>query len=146
MLGGVLLLALVAFGLSWLFGFGRPERFVKFVVWLVFGPLLLGLLYSEWLGFYSDAPILIRLIVWVGLPFVILLSLRFLFPNSPYFRRASEVIWDFFVFFLTFPLRLIWRSGRQISERERHRMRLERYRPAVGGRPPLRNDREGRLN
>jgi hypothetical protein len=146
MFGGVLLLALVVFGLSWLFGFGKPERFVKFIVWLIFGPVLLGLLYSEWLSFYSDATFLVKVIIWVGVLFVILLSLRFLFPSSPYFRRMSETIWDFVVFFLTFPFRLIWRSGRQVSEGERNRARLQRYRPAVGGRPPLRNDLEGRLN
>ena len=118
MIGGILLIALVVFGLSWLFGFGKPERFVKFIVWLLFGPVLLGLLYSEWLGFYFDLPLIAKAILLIAIPFLLLFALRLFFPNSPQIRSITDFIWSLLVFLLTFPVRLFWRSGRQISDRE----------------------------
>jgi hypothetical protein len=56
MITGILLIAMVVLGLSWMFGFGKPERLVKFSIWLTLGPLLLGLFYGEALAFYSDLP------------------------------------------------------------------------------------------
>lgn len=146
MIGGILLLALGVFGLSWLFGFGKPERFVKFIVWLLVGPVLLGLLYSEWLSFYFDLPIIAKAVLLIAIPFLLLFALRLFFPNSPQIRSICDFLWNLLVFLLTFPIRLFWRSGRRISDGERNRIRLQRYRPTVGGRPPLRNDRERALN
>lgn len=146
MISGILLIALVVFGLSWLFGFGKPERFVKFIVWLLFGPVLLGLLYTEWLSFYFDMPLMAKAVLLIAIPFLLLFALRLFFPNSPQIRTITDFIWSLLVFLLTFPARLFWRSGRQISDRESNRIRLQRYRPAVGGRPPLRNDRERDVN
>jgi hypothetical protein len=144
MIGGTLLIALVVFGLSWLFGFGRPERLVKFIVWLIFGPLLLSLLYNEWAVFASNLPWPARVALLVAVPFIVLFALRTLLPNSSAIRTIIDFIWDLLTFALTFPLRVFWRSTRQIADRERNRIRLQRIRPTVGGRPPLRNLERGR--
>lgn len=137
MIGGILLIALVIFGLSWLFGFGKPERLIKFIVWLVFGPLLLGLFYSEWYAYYSELSWFGQVAIIVAIPFLLLLALRSLFPQSKLVAATTGVIWDILVFSLTFPFRLVWRSGRQIANKEGNRIKLARYRPAIGGRPPL---------
>jgi hypothetical protein len=146
MVAGILLLGLAIFGLCWLFGFGKPERLVKFVVWLTFGPILLGVFFGEWSSFYSGLPWYAQVMFLTALPFAILFGFRLFFPQSTLIRGTIDFAWSFLVFWVTFPIRLIWRSGRHVSERERNRTRLQRYRPAVGGRPPLRNDPEGRLN
>ena len=146
MMGGILLIALAVFGLSWLFGFGKPERFVKFIIWLVFGPVLLSLLYSEWLSFFFEFPFIAKAGFLVAIPFLLLFALKLFFPNSTQIRSITDFIWNLLVFLLTFPFRLFWRSSKQISERERNRIRLQRYRPVVGGRAPLRNKRYRDLN
>ena len=94
MIGGILLIALVVFGLSWLFGFGKPERFVKFIIWLIFGPLLLGLLYGEWRGFYFDLPLVAKAALLIAIPFILLCALRLFFPNSPQIRSICDFIWN----------------------------------------------------
>lgn len=142
MVAGILLIGLVAFGLSWLFGFGKPERLVKFIVWLIFGPVLLGVFYSEWSNFFSSLPFFGQIAFLIIIPFILLLALHMFFPNSSLIRGIVDFIWNMLVFLLSFPVRLLWRSGKHISNTERNRIRLQRYRPSVGGRPPLRNDRE----
>ncbi len=137
MISGILLLSLVVFGLSWLFGLGRPDRLVKFIICLIFGPLLIGLFYNEWLNFYSELPLIGQIMIVVGVPFFLLFALRVLFPSSHGVSAATGVLWSLVVFVLSFPARLLWRSGVQIADRERNRVRLQRHRPAVGGRPPL---------
>ena len=94
MLGGILLIALAVFGLSWLFGFGKPDRLVKFIIWLIFGPLLLGLLYSEWLSFYLDLPLVAKAVLLIASPFVLLFALRLFFPNAPQIRSICDFIWN----------------------------------------------------
>lgn len=146
MIGGTLLIALVIFGLSWLFGFGKPDRLVKFIIWLIFGPLLLGLFYNEWFSFSSDLPWLARIGLIIGVPFFALFALRMLLPNSRAIRIVIDFIWDLLIFLLTFPFRIVWRSSRQIADRERNRIRWQRIRPTVGGRPPLRNPERRNTN
>lgn len=137
MIGGILLIALTIVGLSWLFGYGRPDRFIKFIIWMIFGPLLLGLLYNEWLQFYSSLSPAVQVgSLLLVIPLVLFLA-RLLLPATPFTRAINEFIWDGVVFVITFPFRLVWRCCKQFASRERNRIRLQRYRPAVGGRPPL---------
>lgn len=146
MIGGTLLLALVVFGLSWLFGFGKPARLVKFIIWLTFGPLLLGLFYNEWLSFHSGLPLLGQIALVIAIPFFLLFALRVLLPGVRGVSITIDILWSLLIFLLTFPARLVWRSGRHITDRERNRIRLQRNRPIVGGRPPLRNELRRRVN
>lgn len=136
MIGGLLLVGLAILGLCWLFGFGKPERLLKFVIWVIAGPLILGLLYNEWLCFYVDLPFLGQAALIVVVPFLILFSLRVLFPGSKVVSTITAVTWDLLIFALTFPLSLVLRSGRQFAARESSRIHLQKNRPVVGGRPP----------
>lgn len=145
MITGILLLALVIFGLSWLFGFGRPDRLVKFIIWLLLGPLLLGLFYNEWLNFYLELPLIGQVIIIVAVPFFLLFALRVLFPASSGVSATTNVLWDLVVFIFTFPARLVWRSGRHITDKERNRIRLQRNRPEVGRQPPLAQNHRNRI-
>lgn len=142
MLAGILLISLVAVGLCWMFGFGRPERLVKFLAWLTFGPLLLGLFVNEWTSYYYEQSWFVRIALLAAVPFLILFLIRFLFSDSRFVKAATDYVWELLIFGMTFPVRLLWRSGLQISEREGNRIRLQRYRPVIGGRPPFRNDRD----
>lgn len=142
MITGILLLSLMIFALSWLFGLGKPERLLKLIVWLIFGPLLLALLYNEWLSFFSGLPLAGQIALVIAVPFFLLFALTVMFPGSRGVSITVDVLWNFLIFLLTFPARLLWRSGRQIADRERNRIRLQRNLPIVGGRPPLVTQRQ----
>ena len=52
MIGGILLLGIAVFGLMVLFGKGKPENYYKFLIWLIFAPVLLAIGYNHALWFW----------------------------------------------------------------------------------------------
>lgn len=142
----MLVLALTITGICIMLGYLKPESIYKILIWLIAGSLLLSLAYSEWTQFYANLPLWLQCIGLILLPFILLFLLRFLLPKAAWINRLQQAVLDALVYFLTFPVRLIWRAGRQIVDREHHRIRLQRHRPAVGGRPPLRTPERRNTN
>lgn len=137
MLGGIILLLLVFGGLGIMFGYTEPKRIVQYLIWLIVGPVLIGIALNEWFGFYSSLSWVAKLLFIVALPFILLLILRTILPKSALVRSITDVLWNALVFAFTFPFRLLFRSGRLISQRERTRIRLAANQTVVGRRPPL---------
>lgn len=142
----MLLLAFIIVGFCTMFGYLKSDSIYKVLIWLIVGPLLLWFIYNEWTQFYAHLPWWWQVVSLILLPFVLLALLRFFLPKSAWITRLQQAIFDALVFCLTFPIRLVWRAGRQIIDRERHRIRLQRHRPAVGGRPPLRTPERRNIN
>jgi hypothetical protein len=137
-MGGILLLALVVTGLGVLVGWTSPQRLTRFCVWLAVGPVLIGLAYSAGLSAYRGLPVLAQLALIALLPFALLLVAHALLPKSPWAKHLTNAMFDAILFALTFPVRLVWRSVRLVASREHQPARLERHRPVVGHRPPVR--------
>ena len=130
-------MAIAIFGILILFGKGKPEQFYKFVIFLIFAPVLLAIGFNHTLWLWYGLPFWIQILSLLLLPLLLLLVLRTLFPKSLFVRVITDVLWDTVVFAFTFPIRLIFRSGRLISQRERTRTRLAPHQTVIGRRPPL---------
>ena len=145
MIGGILLLAIAVFGLQIMFGRGKPENFLKFLIWLILAPMLISIGYNQMLWAWTGLPTWVQLLSLALVPFVLLAVLRMVFPKAAWLNELLLAIFNILVFVVTFPFRFAWRSVQLILERERRRTPLERYRPVVGGRPPIQSSRrEGR--
>ncbi len=134
---GLLLLAICVFGTLVLFGQADSGRYYRFLIFLIIGPILasIGISHLEW--FWSSASALVKLVVIFTLPFLVAGLLRALLPKS---RTVDVVLSGLFngaVALVSFPLRLLWRIGSYTFARERRSFPLDRYRPAVGTRPPI---------
>lgn len=138
MIGGILLLAIAVFGLQILFGRGEPANYVKFLVWLIFAPIIAAIGYSHVLWAWNDLPLGVQVATLAVLPFVVLVILRIAFPRAAFLVRLRTWLFEALIMILTFPFRLVIRAGRLVLQRERRRVPLDRHRPAVGGRPPVR--------
>lgn len=143
-IGAILLLGLVVFGLQVLFGRQDAGKIYTFLILLIIGPILLsiGLSHSVW--FWEGLPLWAQIIAILILPFLLMAVIRRFLPKSAALDRAQGVAFDTLVYIVTFPVRLLWRSGQHILRRERQPARLNPRRPVVGGRPPLVNYRERR--
>lgn len=141
MISGILLLAIAIFGLLILFGRGKPENYYKFLIWLIFAPLLLVIGYNHALLFWIELPWWIQIFSILLMPFFVAASLRILFPKAKWIGSLQTVIFQTLVYTVTFPFRLFWRGGQFFLQRERHPQRLNPNRPVVGGAPPLQNER-----
>ncbi|GEM_PF-5996088 len=138
MLTGILLLAIVVFGILVLFGQRDAGQFYKFVIFLIIAPVLLAVGINHVLWFWYSLPYWIQILGFVLMPFLLLFTLRSLFSKSPVVRAITDVLWDATVFAFTFPFRLLYRSVKLISLRERNRTRLSPHpQSVVGRRPPL---------
>lgn len=147
MIGGILLIGLVIFGLTVLFGKNKPDKMYQFIIWLIFSPVLIGIAYSHLWYLWSNCPWWLQLIFILTLPLLTPFVLRVMFPNSRWLQELNYHVFQFFIYFVTFPFRLIWRSTQFTLGQERRNQRLNPYRPVVGGRPPLAtNNRENRFN
>ena len=148
MILGILLLAVSVFGLSVLFGTGKVENYYKFLIWLIFAPLLLAIGYNHVVWFWFWLPLWLRILSILLVPFFVSAILRFMFPKARWLHEAQTVIFQTLIYAATFPLRFLWRAGRFFFQRERRTQRLIPNRPVVGGRPPLRNEQveAGRRN
>lgn len=144
MIGAILLLGLMIFALQVLFGRRDAGTIYSFLILLIVGPILLSIGISHSVWFWEGLPVWAQVVSVILLPFLLFAILRRLLPKSPAIDAAQGAIFDTLVYAITFPFRLIWRSGRLVHDRERRRGRLNPYRPVVGGRPPLMRDREER--
>lgn len=143
-IGAILLLGLAIFGLQVLFGRQDAGKIYPFLILLIVGPILLsiGLSHSVW--FWEGLPLWGQILTLVILPFLLVAVIRRFLPKSAALDRGLGAAFDTLVYVVTFPIRLIWRSGQFILRRERRLARLNPRRPVVGGRPPLLNYRERR--
>lgn len=146
-MGGVLLIALVVTGLGVLVGWMRLQRLAGFLIWLIVGPLLIGLAYNSWhVAFLALSP-LEQILFIACLPFALLLIVRAAFPKAVWSKRLFDGLFGLLVFIFTLPFRFIWRCLLLISQRERHTIELS-HTPSVVGRRPQFNqaDREDRIS
>lgn len=142
MIGGILLLGIAIFGLMVLFGQGKPENYYKFLIWLIFAPLLLAIGYRHALWFWFGLPLWIQVLSFLLVPFLIGAIFRLLFPKAKWLQAIQAVAFQTLIYAVTFPVRFLWRAGGFFFRRERRQVqRLNPYRPVVGGRPPLQNER-----
>lgn len=143
MIGSILLLVIVVFGLQILFGRGKPENLVKFVVFLIFGPILLAIGFNHLLWFWGGLPLWAEVLCLLLIPFLLAAFLKMAFPRAAWLNFIQAFVFDTVLFIFTFPFRFIYRAFRLFFQRERRRVPLDPYRPAVGRRPPIlyrRND------
>lgn len=133
----ILTLIAALVGLSSIFGGFKAERLTRLLIWLVLAPLVIcffnGVIGS---GYSQLSPY--QQIAMVGiLPFAILLVIRALFPGSRFVKQIIDALIAAFVFSLTLPFRIIWRSIRLIADRERYPVRLSPTPVVVGRRPQM---------
>ncbi len=140
MIGGILLLGIAVFGLMVLFGKGKPENYYKFLIWLIFAPVLLAIGYNHALWFWLGLPLWIQILSILLIPFFVGAVLSLLFPKARWLQALQTVVFQTLIYAVTFPFRFLWRTGQFFFQRERRTQRLNPYRPVVGGRPPLRNE------
>lgn len=143
-IGAILLLGLVVFGLQVLFGRQDAGRLYPFLILLTIGPILLSIGLSHSIWFWQGLPLWSQVITVLIIPFLVIAVIRRFLPRSAALDRVQGVAFDTLVYLVTFPIRLLWRSGQFILRRERRPVRLNPRRPVVGGRPPLVNYRERR--
>lgn len=145
MIGGILLLAVVVFGLQIMFGGGKLENFLKLLIWLVVAPILISIGYNHTLWLWYGLPLWAQLLSLAFVPFLAVAILRMAFPKAAWLNGLLSILYDILIFAVTFPVRFVFRVVGFIFNRERRRTPLERYRPVVGGRPPIQNlKRDGR--
>ena len=137
MIGGILLLAIAVFGLMVLFGKGKIENYYRFLIWLIFAPILLAIGYNHAVWFWLGLPLWMQILSILLTPFIVSAILRIMFPKARWFQTLQTTIFQTFVYIITFPFRLLWRSGQFFFQQERRQQRLDPHRPVVGTRPPL---------
>lgn len=136
MLGSILIIAIVLFGFSIMIG-GKGENLHKFLIWLVLGPFLVGFMYCTVFSWWTVAPLWVQILSVLLVLALLAALLRVIFPKAKWLDGLLESIMQILIYLVTFPFRLIWRSGRFAFQKERQIYRLDPYRPVVGGRPPL---------
>lgn len=141
MIGGILLLIIVVFGISIMFGKGKPENYYKFLIWLIFAPVLLAIGYNHALWFWLGLPLWMQILSILLVPFFVSAVLHIMFPKAKWLQSLQTAIFQTLIYIATFPFRFLWRAGQFFFQRERPVQRLNPYRPVVGGRPPLQNER-----
>jgi hypothetical protein len=92
--------------------------------------------------FWLGLPLWAQVIGILLLPFFFSAILRIVFPNAKWLQQTQAILFQTLVYLVTFPVRLLWRAGRLIFERERNAVRLNPYNPVVGGRAPVIRERE----
>ncbi|HSK70190.1 MAG TPA: hypothetical protein VK892_00740 [Pyrinomonadaceae bacterium] len=142
MIGGILLLGIAIFRLMVLFGKGKPKNYYKFLIWLIFAPLLLAIGYNHALWSWLGLPPWIQILSILLVPFFVSAILKLMFPKARWLQALQTAIFQTLIYAATFPFRFLWRAGQFFFERERRpAQRLNPYRPMVGARPPLQNER-----
>jgi hypothetical protein len=141
MISSVLLLAVVAAGFGIMFGGFKSERLFQFLIWLLVAPLLLCAVLNPLIELYFGLPHWVQILSFMFLPVAFYIILRLLLPRAKWLGALEAAVFNTLVFALAFPLRLVWRVATFTFERERRRTKLNPYRPVVGSRPPLVNER-----
>ncbi len=137
MIASLLLLAIVVFGLRILFGQGKIEDYLKFLVWLIFAPVLVAVGYNHIQWFWLGLPFWIKVLSLLLVPFLISAVLHAMFPKTKWLQAVEATILQLLVFLVSFPFRFLWRMSSFMFQRERRTVRLDPHRPVVGNRPPL---------
>ena len=135
MVGGILLLAVVIFSISVLFGKGKVENYYKFLIWLIFA-----------LWFWLGLPLWIQILSILLVPFLVSALLRIMFPKAKWLQGLQAIIFQTLIYSVTFPFRFLWRAGIFLLQRERRAVQLNPHRPVVGNRPPVISGRDRREN
>lgn len=92
MLGALLLLAIVVFGLLIMFGKAEPDRYYKFLIFLIIGPILLSIGFNHLIWFWLGLPLWAQVIGILLLPFLISATLRLvLFAANDFCTPADRV-------------------------------------------------------
>lgn len=141
MIGGILLLGIAIFGLLVLFGQAKPEQIFKLAIILIFAPVLLAIGYNHAIWFWLGLPLWMQIISVLLIPFLVPAILKIIFPGARWLQDLQSIIFQTLIYAATFPFRLLFRSGQYFFQRERRNQRLNPYRPVIGGRPPLENER-----
>jgi hypothetical protein len=141
MVGGILLLTIAVFGILIMFGKAKPETFYQFVIFLIFAPVLLTIGVNQILWLWYGLPLWAQVLCILLLPFLLSVLLRRLLPKAKWLQSLQTVVFQALIYFVTFPFRFIWRAGQFFFRREHQTQQLNPYRPVVGGKPPVRNDR-----
>lgn len=146
MIGGFLLLAIAVFGLSVLFGKGKIEDYLKFAVWLIFAPVLfaIGINHVEWL--WLGLPLWMQVLTVLLAPFFAMGVLLYFFPKAKWLRGLLEAVFQFLIYLITFPVRLVWRAGKFLLQKERSVSQLDSHKAVVGSKPPLKDQQHRRNN
>jgi len=129
------MISLIA-GLAIVFGHKVSKSLMKVCLFVLLLPVIINFAFAPVIAAYDALPLIIQVICWIISPFILLLLLRALLPNSAWLRVLSRVLLELAVFVTTFPFRFLWRSFRLVTDREHHSMNLARHFPAVGQRPP----------
>ncbi len=144
--GGLLLLAIVIFGISVMFGKNKPEQFYKVVILLIFAPVLLTVGFNQAVWFWLNSPLWAQILSSCLLPFFLAALLKAFLPKAVWLQKIQTLVFEMLIFAFTFPFRFLWRAGKFIFQRERQTIRLNPYSAVIGKRPPLVNQRAGREN
>lgn len=145
MIGGILLLGIAIFGLMVLFGQADAKQYYRFLIFLIIAPVLLAIGFNHVVWFWAGLPLWAQILGLLALPFLLSAVLRQLFPKSKWIGEMQALLFQMLIYIITFPVRLLWRAGRLIFLRERNNVRLNPYRPVVGGQPPIDRTHEQRL-
>lgn len=143
MIGSILFLAILIFGIQILFGAGKVENYYKFLVWLIFAPILLAVGYNHALWFWYSLPFWVQVVSILLIPFFAAALLRQMFPKAVWLRSLQTFVFDFLIYLAAFPFRFLFRATKFVFGRERQRTQLNPYRAVVGSRPPL--DRQNEI-
>ena len=94
MVGGILFLAIVIFGLLVLFGHGKIENYLRFLILLIFAPLLLAIGYNHALWFWYGLPLWLQILSILLVPFLISAILKFAFPKAKWLQDLQTVVFS----------------------------------------------------
>jgi hypothetical protein len=136
-MGGVLLLAICVFGLLVLFGKADSNRFYKFLIFLIVAPILVSIGISHLAWFWDGSSITTKILLILALPIIVLTLPRMFLPKAWGVDGLLGGLFQAAVSIISFPLRLVWRVAAYVFGHERRSVPLDRYRPAVGTRPPV---------
>jgi len=146
MIGSLLLLSIVVFGLRILFGQGKIENYLNFLMWLIFAPVLLAIGYNHVLWFWFGLSIWIKVLCFLVAPFLVSAVLHVMLPKAKWLQTLEATVFRFSLSLAAFPFRFLWRIGRLVLEAERPAVKLDPHRPAVGNAPPLIFERAANRN
>lgn len=139
-MGALLLLAVCIFGVLVLFGKGDTDRYYKFLIFLIVGPILASIALSHVEWYWDDLSLSTKGAILLLTPFLIAALARGLLPRSLGLDKGIEAVFSAAVTLISFPIRLLWRVVSFVFVRERHSVPLDRYQPTIGTRPPMIED------
>jgi hypothetical protein len=135
----ILVIIIVGFGI--MLGWQVDTKRIAYALgWIVFAPSFFLCVARYVAAIYGSLSFAEQLLFIALTLLTSLLVIMALFPKASWFRRLTGALFDLFIFALTLPVRILWRSVRFILARERHVIHLTTAQPVVGRRPPLRQE------